>query len=220
MMGRTHALTGTLGAVAVGVHAHLSIPEALAAVAITTGAALLPDIDHPRSTVSNAFGPITHAFSWFMRKISGGHRWGTHSAFGIAVLGGVAHAGTMYRNTALGQLALCVPMILALAGGIRLLRIPGWIDDLAPIPIVVGIVCLTDVPLGIVAPSLMLGCAIHVVGDWLTRTGVPVLWPLSTRRFKANLFSTNGLVERFMVTPLVLCGIAGEIIWGMFPGAF
>jgi membrane-bound metal-dependent hydrolase YbcI (DUF457 family) len=218
MMGRTHALTGTLGAIGISFYVPLSIPEALTAVVITTGAALLPDIDHPNSTVSKSLGPITVAFCWLMTLVSGGHRRGTHSIAGILALGAVAQAGVMYRNTGAGQVALCTTMILAIAGAVRLLRIPGWLDDLAPIPIVIALVCLTRVPLDIVPAALILGCAIHVLGDIITLTGCPIWWPFSDERVKLGLFKTNGIAERLVVTPVVIVGIVGMVAWEVFSG--
>jgi membrane-bound metal-dependent hydrolase YbcI (DUF457 family) len=51
-------------------------------VALTAGAAVLPDIGHPDSSIARSFGPGTRAFAW----VSGGHRHGTHIIAGTAAL--------------------------------------------------------------------------------------------------------------------------------------
>jgi len=216
MMGRTHCLTGVAGGIGVAYLVPLSVPEVIAVTALCAGAALVPDIDHKDATITKTFGPITAALSYVVRKISGGHRWGTHSVLGIMVIGAMAQYGVMYRDELVAQIVLCSLMSLALSAAIRLLRIPGWWDDLAPIPVSIGVVCFTSVPLTVIPPALMLGCAIHVLGDVLTRGGCPLLWPLSRKRFKLDLFKTNGFTERYVVVPVVVTCIFLGIFWKVF----
>lgn len=45
------------------------------------------------------------------------------------------------------------------------------------------------------------GCAAHLVGDMLTREGVPLLWPVSTRRCRIASLSTGGTIEQLLVGP-------------------
>lgn len=218
MMGKTHALTGLFGGLLGAYMARVGIGEGAAGVMLCAGAAILPDIDHPRSTISNAYGPLTRSFCWIMSKLTGGHRRGTHSLPGIAVLGLVAQGGVTYRHTIPGMVALSVIMILCLAGAVRLLKIPGWIDDLLPIPIVVGVVCFTSLPLDLVPVSVMLGCVIHVAGDMVTKTGCPLLWPFSQTNTKLGLFKTNGVTERYVVTPLTIVATIGLLVWMFYSG--
>lgn len=213
MMGRTHALTGIAAGVGATYVVTLSVPAAIVGTVFCAGAALVPDIDHQESTITKTFGPVTGLLSWLVRKISGGHRYGTHSVLGILICGALARYGVMYRHTVPGQAVLIVIMCLGFAGVIRLLRIPGWFDDLAPIPVVIAIVRFTDISLAIIPPALMLGCAIHVLGDVVTKGGCPLWWPFSKVRVKLALFKTNGITERLIVTPLVLVGIFGGIFW-------
>lgn len=217
MMGRTHALTGYAAGIGATYAVTLSVPAAIVGTVLCAGAALVPDIDHKEATITKTFGPVTRLLSVLVRKISGGHRYGTHSALGIMAIGAMAQYGVMYRHTSVpAQVILIVLMCLAFAGPIRLLRIPGWIDDLAPIPVVIGIVCFTSVPLDVVPPALMLGCAIHVLGDVVTKGGCPLLWPFSLKRFKLDLFKTNGITERYVVIPVVILaifiGILGKLV--------
>src|ERR1022692_2944317 len=85
MLGRDHALTGAFVFAALGPTLHVTGAHLAAGVALTAGAGVLPDIDHPDSTISRSFGFLTEAFAWLVDRLSGGHRRGTHSLFGIAV---------------------------------------------------------------------------------------------------------------------------------------
>lgn len=213
MMGRTHALTGVAAGIGVTYCATYSVPAAVIGTVFCAGAALVPDIDHKDSTITKTFGPLTRILSYVVRKISGGHRVGTHSFMGIAILGALAQYGVQYRHELPAQIIICTIMTLGFSGVIRLLRIPGWFDDLAPIPVVIGIVCFTEVSLAIIPPALMLGCAIHVAGDVVTKSGCPLLWPFSLKRTKLALFKTDGTMERYVVVPVVIAGILAGIFW-------
>jgi len=96
---------------------------------------------------------------------------------------------------------------------VRMLKIPGWIDDLAPIPIVLGGVCLTNVDLTVVPVALMVGCLAHVLGDCLTNSGCPIFWPLSDARLKFGLFKTNGKFEKLIVFPVLVLAAIGMAWW-------
>lgn len=216
MMGRTHALTGYAAGIGATYVVTMSVPAAIVGTVLCAGAALVPDIDHKDATITKTFGPATKALSLAVRKISGGHRWGTHSVLGIAAIGAMAQYGVMNRGSMSANVILCVLMCLALGGAVRLLRIPGWFDDVAPVPVVIGIVCFTSVPLNVVPPALMLGCAIHVAGDLVTKGGCPLLWPFSRTRYKLDLFKTNGFTERYVVTPTVIMCIFAGILFKVF----
>ena len=56
--------------------------------------------------------------------------------------------------------------------------------------------------------AVAVGVAAHLLGDILTREGVPLLWPVSTRRFRLASLSTGGGAERLLVGPgLALCAL-------------
>lgn len=214
MMGRTHALTGTAAGLGASLYlAHLSLVPTVISTVVCTGSALLPDMDHKNATAANVYGPVTRAASWLVRTVSGGHRHGTHSLAGILILGAILEAGVLYRHTAWGAAILCTVLILALASAVRLLKIPGWFDDFAPIPLVIGIVAFTNVSLIIIPYVVMWGCFIHALGDCVTKEGVPWLWPVSSKNFKLALFTTNGFTERYVILPLVTLGIIVEVVW-------
>ena len=86
MLGHDHALSGALAFAAVAPMLHVSGTQPAVGTALTAGAGVLPDIDEPGSTIARTFGFLTGAFAWIVHLISGGHRKGTHSLLGIALL--------------------------------------------------------------------------------------------------------------------------------------
>jgi membrane-bound metal-dependent hydrolase YbcI (DUF457 family) len=208
MMGKTHALTGAATVAVVWAASHgVYLPTEVAIGGTTLiGATMLPDIDHPNSTASRTFGPITGTFCWVVGKLTGGHRRGTHSITGVAVLGILAYVGLSFRHSLAGALVI-IPMILALASLVRLFKIPGWLDDLAPVPIVLALVILTSVPLWYVPYALAAGCLVHIAGDLITKVKIPIFWPFSPTGYALNLIKTNGFTERWIITPACLITI-------------
>lgn len=122
MMGKSHALSGAVGwlggcvgLVALG-HDLTPIPVITGAV-VSSGFALLPDIDHPGSTVSRSLGPITRLMSRGIsdaaaafgkatcdhcdrRPGQGGHRLITHTVpFALGIAGLAALAGRLWGIT-------------------------------------------------------------------------------------------------------------------------
>ncbi|WP_342632715.1 metal-dependent hydrolase [Marinobacter alkaliphilus] len=61
---------------------------------------------------------------------------------------------------------------------------------------------------GYVVASLCIGYLGHLAGDFLTKGGIPVFWPLK-RRFSLPLFGTGGLTEFLFVVMAV--GVAAAI---------
>ena len=84
-MGRTHAASGSLAfAAAAPLLPTLGVQLSAVGVVAASGAALLPDLDHPGSTAARALGPATGALARLVAAASGGHRQGTHSLVGVA----------------------------------------------------------------------------------------------------------------------------------------
>jgi membrane-bound metal-dependent hydrolase YbcI (DUF457 family) len=206
-MGRSHFASGILATEATAQIVHYSMTEAVTGLIVGSCAALLPDIDHPSSTVSRTFGPLSQGFAHLWSRLMGGHRAGTHCIAGILALGAVSWLCVSNRHNVVAMSVLSAILIVTLAAGVRTFRIPGWLDDVAPVPIVLGLVCFTDVDLSAVPAALMLGCAVHVAGDCLTNSGCPIFWPFSRERLSMHLFSTGKWAETWIVYPLLLVGV-------------
>jgi hypothetical protein len=167
---------------------------------LATGAALLPDLDHPRSTVSRTFGPFSQGFSAAMSSISrfcyrmtrlsrdsdreGSHR--THTLIFAIVIGLVTTAVIQSGH----RYALPVLMFVFAGLAVRGL-INEWSPDHDALAITVASAVLTGVCWKWVtaAPdaqrnaaacgvAVMIGAATHYLGDAITEQGCPMLWPV------------------------------------------
>ncbi|WP_236574556.1 metal-dependent hydrolase [Nocardiopsis sp. FR26] len=198
-MGTTHACTGVLAGVVVAAVFGAHPSDLFISAAVGAGAALLPDLDSPESTVGRSLGPVSGAVSWALSGLSavvfrasgtdrdrrsgvdGRHRALTHVlpscfVFGVVagvlslwplglglVAGGLAALGisTIWREiseaTAREARATATVLAVLLAG------IAVWLPGGAP---------------WLVGITVAVGALTHVLGDWLTYSGVPLTWPL------------------------------------------
>lgn len=203
VMGPTHAMSGAAGGLALAQVLPLSSgaitpPELLIYAGITAGAALLPDLDSPQSTIARSFGPaslglsrlVEHASQALVNKTRGprdstcynGHRTATHTIwFGIltgllaTLLISIFHD---YATIAL----LCIFLTLALRG-----LVPLWTQQHSWLAIMTVAAALTGAAWYTLSPetsTLMMGSAvtvgvfIHLAGDFITKAGIPALAPL------------------------------------------
>jgi membrane-bound metal-dependent hydrolase YbcI (DUF457 family) len=235
MLGRDHALSGAFAFAALGPTLHVTGAHLAAGVLLTAGAGVLPDIDHPDSTIARSFGFLTQAFAWVVARISGGHRHGTHSLVGIAVFTAGALAAGSYQLSGAriaGHAAFSwhmVPAALYLAllysAALRALHIGGHHGDLLGIGGAI-LTCYTGfdlfrIDLGhwhvpLLALATGLGCAAHIAGDQLTHGGCPVFWPVSEHEFHLVppplQFTTAKIGENWIVFPL-LTGALALAVW-------
>ncbi|QYN17562.1 metal-dependent hydrolase [Amycolatopsis sp. DSM 110486] len=237
MMGRTHALSGwCIGLATAPVVGLTSIGDALLYATVTTGAALLPDFDHPNARATKFLGRITGAVSKRLRGLSrfaynhtasvhdsnrrDAHRTLTHTiAFAIVlglIVGGCASAfdwpvtlGIVVFLIALGSDALGRWMLLVAAAGAI-----GW---------AIGDEGLSGVSwrLGV---AVTIGCVTHILGDWVTEAPVPMLWPIpiNGRRWYPThapeylRFPVDGWIEHKIVWRLFKV-LAVALIPGVLP---
>jgi membrane-bound metal-dependent hydrolase YbcI (DUF457 family) len=231
MLGRDHALSGAVAFAGVAPLLHVSGAQLGAAVALTAGAGVLPDLDEPGSTIARTFGFLTGMFAWIVHKISGGHRKGTHSLLGIGLLTAGCWAAGLWQRSAWGaggRLVLpwhLVPagLILGLlfASGLRALRIGGHFADLAGMALAalviwkgwdLVLVTISSRHVPILAVCIALGMLAHLAGDMCTHDGCPLLYPVSSHEFgllpERIRITTHKLAEHWVVTPLLLAGLA------------
>lgn len=193
--GKTHALTGlTTGLAAGELVLHLPVPQSIGLAFLTGCAAVLPDVDHPNSTLAHSFGFLTKFIAEIIGKVSGGHRHGTHSLVGVAVFTALAWAGVRYRHDWAGRIGLGMLLAIVLASGLVALRVGkgrrwhgllrGHRSDALAIAAALAMT-ITGAGLGLVAFAMGLGCATHIfAGDSFTEQGCPWFWPVSQYHFK------------------------------------
>ncbi|WP_406285074.1 metal-dependent hydrolase [Embleya sp. NBC_00896] len=223
MLGHSHAVSGALVFAAAGPtvpqhlwHNHLSPAEIVIGTFLTAGAALLPDLDHANGTIANFFGPVSRFVCKAVAKASGGHRHATHSIAFVILAGLLTFVGVEF----LGRPFTLSVVFLLLALALRALHIcpPGkglasWIT----------IVALAGAGTAVVnhwmpaAPDwlplvVILGCIAHLLGDFLTKQGVPLLWPIGARFQVAVVSRTGNRMETLVLVPAMMLGTIG-LLW-------
>lgn len=239
MLGRNHilgALTAGVGLAAAIPHAPLPVRGLV--VAITGGAGLLPDLDHPSGKAARSLGFVTKLLAAGVASLSltlyhatatdedspdrmNGHRTVTHTvpgAVGFGVAAGVAvvvHpvAGAVVGGFMCGLMALGFRSLgvgFTVAGG----GVTWW--------------TLTHIPgwWWAVPVAVALGSLTHSVCDAATNSGVPLCWPFTVhgqRWYKVRTpatFATGGPVESTAVTPVlwVTLVVAVGVTTGVLPG--
>ena len=251
MLAVSHATSGAaLGLAVAGFAPRIadvapSPGSVLTFAAVCAGAALLPDLDHPSSTATRRFS----VFSWLacnaVRPLSGfvfdltrgrrdhgkgTHRGLTHTAAGAVLLGLAVNLASAAWGTPvlLGTLFVCIA--LAIKG----------LDALVPGPpslvIAAGLTWGVQefVPggtagtAGWLGTAVALGMLVHAVGDAITESGAPLLWPLPIHGRtwypvgspRAARFRTGGAVEAWVVAPVLTVGtlvLAVLVVPGVLP---
>lgn len=232
MMGGHHAISGTAGWMALagtaaisssalgldsfgplgdsiplgaGVLGDLSIPEVLAGAVVATGAALLPDIDHPSATIAQSGGAVTKKITKAVSSAAG-HRGATHTPLLVVVfmvLASLAAAADIRLSVPVVgdvQVGAALIVMAMTAFGVRAMKIvrgniAPWATGVAA-ALVVAVAAPDNaiwLPL-----AVGIGAVIHLIGDMLTTDGIPFpLWPLVLKPKKGHdsaLWHKNGNV--------------------------
>lgn len=206
VMGPTHAMSGAAAWLALAppvatLTGHSVDPAAtFVATAVCAGSALLPDIDHPSSTVSRSFGFVSVAVAHVVgiaaagayaltrgkddEPRTSGHRTLTHTALFTVLLGVAVSilAGTV------GKYAVIAVLFLTVGLAIRGLmadwaKKQGWIITTGT-ALVAALGAWAWLPqdnywwLGF---SVAVGATMHLFGDMITKQGCPILAPFPFR---------------------------------------
>jgi membrane-bound metal-dependent hydrolase YbcI (DUF457 family) len=232
VLGVSHALSGAAVGLAVAgflprmAQVEPSAGSVLTFAAVCAGAALLPDLDHPSSVATRRFAVASWLASHAIRPLSGfvydltrgrrdtgkgTHRGLTHTIAGAVLLGMAINfaSGRWGAPVVIGTLFVCIA--LAIKG----------LDAIVPGPpslvIAAGLTYAVEefVPggtagtAGWLGTAVTLGMVIHSIGDAVTESGAPLLWPLRIRQRhwypvgtpRPLRFRTGGTVEAWIVAP-------------------
>jgi membrane-bound metal-dependent hydrolase YbcI (DUF457 family) len=240
MMGRTHPMSGVLTGLVVGKAIGLhTLAELLPFVDTVAGYALLPDIDHPDATVTRLFGRFTRAVSWLLRRgsaalyavtkgprdehVTGTHRHLSHTVVFAFALGGITAALTTWGGPwAVGAvMTLGVLLAVARVGQFALVGVSvgvaSWMTTaigLGPVDLSSAFVHAFTASTGWLGLAVTVGCLTHCLGDTLTESGCPFLFPVpiagetwyEIRPPKLLRFDTGKKFERRAVFPLLVAG--------------
>lgn len=213
MMGATHADTGALGGLVTLPIAPVTGPaEAAAWVAVWAGAGLLPDLDTHGSSAARIWGPPTRLAGSLVGRAARGHRAGTHdivvapfAAIGVFALAGAWEPAAVFAVALLAGLAQ-VALDPLIPGDGR--------DAVTNVVLSFGFAYVTVVVMGVstwwVPFAVAGGVVVHILGDAMTTSGVPVpfawLMPIPRRdvpSWGARWFKTGSQFERRRVAPAV-----------------
>lgn len=235
--GPTHAVSGLAAWAGVtlvaGAYGASFTPQSwIVGAVLTTGGALLPDIDHPPSTVARTFGPVSRIVAKVVDRFSelvynitrtkrdehrnGGHRTFTHTLVFAALAG--------FGTTALLRLGYWqVPLaLLFVFCGLALRGIlHTWRHGQDGLAVTVAAVALTALLWRYAALpteavwagiAVAVGCLAHCLGDTITDRGCPMFWPLPIgfRTWfpvgppKAMRMRTGGGVELSIALPIFM----------------
>lgn len=212
--------------------------------AVTAGYALVPDLDHRSSSASRLLGPVTGllsrglraASSWLYERTkgpddepSGEHRHLTHTLVFAAVLGGLCSATTAAWGlwAIVGWLAFGVllatdrlsPIALAAVGAGAVAWLPATLSG-STLPAGQAMLAALEASAGWLGLAVGLGCVVHCLGDALTESGCPFLWPFLPIKGETWYeirppawlrFRTGRRFERLVVFPLVALGCLAAI---------
>lgn len=208
-MGTTHARHGlAAAATAAALLPPTPVPTLAVLIIAATGAAILPDIDHPEATIAHTFGPLSHAVSRAVHATSevlyratathydqdrdGGHRGFTHTVLFAGAAGGAAYAALYYGgHIALGVLTAVLASFAlhSLTGAWA--RRWGWLATTALAAILGGAAYFFSSPPPLsMGAAVALGSLVHCAGDMLTVQGCPLLWPMPLRGQRWRMLGT------------------------------
>jgi membrane-bound metal-dependent hydrolase YbcI (DUF457 family) len=212
VLGHSHALSGLAAGAATLPWAPVQGTVAQVAwIAAAGGFAMLPDLDHSGSTVSDMWGPLTDVPSGAVGRLAQGHRWGTHDAvLGPLAFGAlaVAAAGAFWSSLLL--------MALSIGLALRALNfvIPGRAENTVVGNLILSwgsawlLLAHSPNP-GWLPWAVALGVLTHIAGDALTTAGIPVplIWVVHRCRLKLLPIRTGALVEKAVLVPLFVLAI-------------
>jgi membrane-bound metal-dependent hydrolase YbcI (DUF457 family) len=224
MMARSHAASGwCAGLLVAPLLGATTAAQSLLVAATVAGWSLAPDLDHPGAVATRWGGWLTAWLSRGLRALSaavfeatrtprdrdseGTHRHLSHTI----VFAGVLGAGTAVGTWLAPWWGVLVPVALGTLLAGRVLGM--WVLCAGTVPAVWGLVVGGDElsPVrGWIGVAVALGCVVHILGDALTRAGVPFLWPLPIRGqrwFRIGSprvlrFAAGGDAERLVVFPV------------------
>lgn len=207
MMGHQHALGGAVAwmaaAPALDATYGLSSGGMALGIALAAGAAMVPDLDQPHSTIGRTYGPVTNGVARVIAFVARGHRKGTHCLLGLIGL-------TLLADLAAGAggLAAAAAVWMLLGVGCRAagLGVPGRGATTAllhavTMALVTAVVMASGVDLHVpLVAGMALGAGSHVALDMLTDRGCPLFFPIVRTPFGLDIFTTGSRWTSALVT--------------------
>lgn len=240
-MGFQHATSGVLAGVGFAALIPAApIPVRALAIVVTGGAALLPDLDHPAATVARSLGIVTRLLAKGVDRLSlaiyhasreggdppdrhSGHRLATHTIPGCLLAASLVAASCLLHASAGAAVVALLVGLLGLglkAFGAAPALVAGG-----------GTWWVLDQHSGwwwVFPVATFTGCLIHILGDTITNSGTPLLWPLMVGGRRWNpirtpvTFAAGEAIETGIMRPLLIGGVIAASGWllGVWPVLF
>ncbi|MEU3452205.1 metal-dependent hydrolase [Micromonospora sp. NPDC006766] len=240
MLGRTHAVSGAAGWLAgcAGLAAAGCPPSGYAVAVgavVAAGTALIPDIDHPESTIAHTLGPVTQVTAegvqalsgWLLgrscrhcaaRPPRGGHRGLTHTGVFAVLVGVLAGVAGWLAGPAGGLTVVWIGTGLAVRAVLPYRQRRRHVAFAVTVLVTAAAAAFAPAPVSWwwVGVPAGWGTLAHTLGDGCTLSGVPLAWPWYVRGCRwthlgiphALRFSTGHTSERVVWWGLVVCGLA------------
>ncbi|MEV0520082.1 metal-dependent hydrolase [Nonomuraea sp. NPDC050405] len=216
-MGISHAMTGAVAWSALQLIHPQTTPVLVAGLAVTAGAALIPDLDHRDSTASRSLGPLTWVLCRVVQAVSGGHRRATHSLAGCATLAIAVQMAVQARPGVVGTVATAVLLAVILASVVHLVPLRafkrGWLDEILAAVVAIALAMWPGLDLAMLGPAVLVGTLVHALGDAITRQGIPFWWPISRKNVRLARFKAGGWTERWVLRPAFVLAIPALLFW-------
>lgn len=236
--GPTHAMSGLMawGGVSIAAIANglpMTPQTWVVGAALCSGAALLPDLDHPQATIANTFGRVTWVLSKGVHWVShvvyrstrlrsdanrhGGHRGVTHTLLFALLAGFGTYAVVQWAHKVALLPLLFLFCALAVRGLLHKWTPKGHALGVTVLSLGLTILCWHWIDVGPpeqaqwCAVAVAAGCLAHCLGDSITEQGCPIFWPIpfSGKTWypvalpKPMRMRTGGRVELGMVLPVL-----------------
>lgn len=256
IMGATVWLTGCAAVELLG-HQQLGAAVQVVGTAVCAGWALAPDLDHPNSTVSNSLGPVSRIISKALARLSvwvhrltctrwdaierDGHRSLTHTVVWAVLCGLLTVGAGTVGGPWVAAVLVFAASVLALRAALPLKVRKWWVrlrkngrrrpvraDLIAAVALAAMAYTLTPGDGWWLGLAVGTGCVVHCLGDAMTESGCPFLWPLPIGRSGSRRtwypigmpgflrFRVNGAAERVVTFLFVLVssGAVYLLVWG------
>jgi membrane-bound metal-dependent hydrolase YbcI (DUF457 family) len=197
---------------------------------VCAGAALLPDIDLPQSTIARTFSPFSQGISYLTDRAcvafcnvtagpndahrTGGHRTLTHTLLFAVALGAAISALVAAFDKPAIITTLFITLGLALRGlASNWARKEGALVTLAVTAALTWVAWTALPPTGgstSLGLAITIGCLVHCLGDAITKEGIPLFAPFVPRQGKrwwkltlpaAVSIRANSPIEKFAIMP-------------------
>lgn len=216
MLAINHVTLAT--AATFGASIYFDKPFFLPFIVFVTFSSLLPDVDHPGSEVSNYFPFVNKVFK---------HRGVTHSFFGLGVFTAALFTLLNHNNKVLSIILIVIALIGVQYLGELIKRRIGHLNDLSNDFFSTKQVKLAAqwflwiLDLFLIALAfliwkerfrqeiiilLSIGYAGHILGDFVTKDGIPLFWPIKKRQ-GLKLFRTGSWVESIIGFLLLIANV-------------